>query len=143
MPRFSLFLEAPAEISLARSTAAHFIPWVRYTGSAGFWTKRDRSKFTANVLDDHSRTLEIVRHTGSKLRVREWEWKGCMVDFLEMQRLDGIGYKRSSRVNRFLTPMLCEFFAHLLHEKCFCLQDTQTKCSPPKSKNHVTKVWES
>ena len=143
MPRFSLFLEAPAEISLARSTAAHFIPWVRYTGSAGFWTKRDRSKFTAHVLDDHPRTLEIVKLTGSTLKVREWEWKNCMISFLAMQSLDGVGYKRSSRANRFLWPMFEEFFSHLFLGECFCLnQDTQTS-SPPKSKNHVTRVWES
>ena len=141
MSRFSLFLDDP--ILGVRSSACHFIPWVRCTGSSGFWTNPTRSRFTATVLDDRSRTIKIVRHTGSKLRVREWEWKGCMVDFLEMQRLDGIGYKRSSRVNRFLWPMFEEFFSHLFHGECFCLnQDTQTS-SPPKSKNHVTRVWES
>ena len=143
MPRFSLFLEAPAEISMARSTDTHFIPWVRYTGSGGFWTKRDRSKFTARVSDDQPRTLEIVKLTGSTLKVREWEWKNCMIGFLEMQSLDGVDYKRASRANRFLWPMFEEFFSHLFHGECFCLnQDTQTS-SPPKFKNHVPRVWES
>ena len=141
MPRFSLFLDDP--ILGTRSSAGHFIPWVRCTGSSGFWTKTNRSRFTANVLDDRSRTLEIVRYTGSTLKVRELEWKGWMIDFLEMQSLDEIGYKRSSRVDRFLWPMFEEFFSHLFHGECFCLNQDTLIGTSPKANEYATSAWDA
>lgn len=143
MPRFSFFLEYPAEIHVIRSTAAHVIPWVRYTGAAGFWTKRDTSKFTVHVLGDNLRTLEIVKNTGSKLRVRESEWKGSMVDYLEMQRLDGMGYKRFPRINRFLWPMFEEFFWHLFHGECFCLNQDTLIGTSARAKEYSTSPWDA
>ena len=142
MPRFSLFFDDP--ILGARSSAAHFIPWVRCTGFSGFWTRTNRNRFTANVSDGSSRTIEIVRYTGSTLLVREWEWKKAMVEYIDIQNLDGIRFDRFSRINRFLWPMLERFFSHMFkHGECFCLTQ-ETGMSPrPKAKESVTSAWDA
>ena len=145
MPRSAILGGDP--ILGARSSTCHFIPWVRCTGSSGFWTKTNRNRFTANVLDGGSQTIEIVRQTGSTLRVREWEWKQCIVDYIKMQNPDGIGFERFSRSNRltqFFGPMLELFFSHLFKDgECFCLnQDTRVN-PPPKAKESATSAWDA
>ena len=120
MPRFPLFFNDP-DLGV-HSSVSHFIPWVRRTGSSGFWTRTDKKHFTANVSGPFSRTIGIVRDMGSTLKIREWEWEECMVDYIGMQSPVSNGYRKFSRAHRFIGPMLEEFFPHMFNPgNCVCI----------------------
>ena len=141
MPRHFLFLEPPNLAAVA--LAPHVIP-LASIGPIHLDTPAKKSPFTVKVLDERTQLLEVLRNTGSRVRVPRWAWRGFLEVYVENDgNADLRLYRRFGSLSSYLHPLCSLLTFHVFNEECRCFEPIpMSERRTAVKKDLVTDIWD-
>lgn len=137
MPRHFLFGDPPV-----RALASHVIP-LASTGPIHLETPSKGSPFTVKVLDERTQLLEVVRITGSRVRVPRWAWRDFLEEYFENDGATDLRlYRRFGSLSSYLQPLIAALIFHVFNEECRCFTIPVSERKPAVKKDQVTDTWD-
>ena len=141
MPRHFLFLEPPNLAAVA--LAPHVIP-LASTGPIHLETPSKGSPFTVKVLDEKTQLLEVIRNTGSRVRVPRWAWRDFLEEYFENDGATDLRlYRRFGSLSSYLQPLMSALTFHVFNEECRCFSPVpMSERKPAVTRDPVTDIWD-